>query len=131
MYHTTDSTALSAAQCLIQHIDRFGAPHQLRSDNGPHFIADVIRDLLSFVGTRHCLTLAYSKEENAIVERMSKEINRHIRSLTYDNTSLEDYKLALPFAMRIINSNHLHDYCLVTVLILIVVCFVPLTKYIL
>ena len=69
------------------HIGRFGAPHQLRSDNGPHFIADVIHEFLSFIGTRHCLTLAYSKEENTIVERMNKEINRHIRSLTYDNTS--------------------------------------------
>ena len=106
LYHTTDSTAISAAQCLIQHFGRFGAPHQLRSDNGPHFIADVIREFLSFVGTRHCLTLAYSKEENAIVERMNKEINRHIRALTYDNTSLDDYKIALPFVMRIINSNH-------------------------
>ena len=37
---------------------------------------------------------------------MNEEINRHIRSLTYDNTSLQDYKLALPFVMRIINSNH-------------------------
>ena len=106
LYHTTDSTAISAAQCLIQHFGRFGAPQQLRSDNGPHFIADVIREFLSFVGTRHCLTLAYSKEENAIVERMNKEINRHIRALTYDNTSLDDYKIALPFVMRIINSNH-------------------------
>ena len=57
----------------------FGAPHQLRSDKDPPFIADVIREFLAFVGTRHCLTLAYSKEENAIVERMNKEINRHIR----------------------------------------------------
>ena len=106
MYHTTDSTALSAAQCLIQHFGRFGAPHQLKSDSGPHFLADAIREFLSFVGTRRCLTLAYSKEGNAIVERMNKKINLHIRSLTYDNTSLEDYKLALPFVMRIINSNH-------------------------
>ena len=56
--------------------------------------------------TRHSLTLAYSKDENAIVERMNKEINRHIRSLTYDNRLLDDYKLALSFVMRIINSNH-------------------------
>ena len=41
-----------------------------------------------------------------LLERMNKEINRHIRSLTYNNTSLEDYILALPFVMRIINSNH-------------------------
>ena len=106
LYHTNDATAISAAQCLLQHFGRFGAPHQLRSDNGPHFIADVIREFLSFIGTRHCLTLAYSKEENAIVERMNKEINRHIRSLTYDNNSLENYKIAIPFVMRIINSNH-------------------------
>ena len=58
------------------------APHQLRSDNGPHFIADVIREFLSFIGTRHCLLLVYYKEENAIVERMNKEINRHIRTHT-------------------------------------------------
>ena len=58
------------------------------------------------VGTQHCLTLAYSKEANAIVERMNKEINRHLRALTYDNTSLESYPQSLPFAQRILNSNH-------------------------
>ena len=66
-YATSDATALSAANCLLQHFGRFGAPHQLRSDNGPHFIADVIKEFLALVGTSHCLTLAYSKEENAIV----------------------------------------------------------------
>ena len=34
--------SLSAAECLLKHFGRFGAPHQLRSDNGPHFIAEVI-----------------------------------------------------------------------------------------
>ena len=38
LYHTTDATSLSAAECLLKHFGRFGAPHQLRSDNGPHFI---------------------------------------------------------------------------------------------
>ena len=55
---------------------------------------------------QHCLTLVYSKEENAIVERMNKEINRHLRALTYDNTSLENYSQSLPFVQRILNSNH-------------------------
>ena len=40
-YHTTDATALSATECLLKHFGRFGAPHQLRSDNGSHFIAEV------------------------------------------------------------------------------------------
>ena len=69
LYHTTDVTALSAAECLLKHFGRFGAPHQLRSDNGPHFIAEIIREFPLLVGVKHCLTLAYSKEENAIVER--------------------------------------------------------------
>ena len=99
LYHTTDATALSAAQCLLKHFGRFGAPHQLQSDNGPHFIAEIIREFLLLVGVKHCLTLAYSKEENAIVERYNKDINRHLRALT-------DYKKLLPFVQRILNSNH-------------------------
>jgi transposase InsO family protein len=106
LFHTPDNTALSTAKCLLQHFGRFGAPSQLRSDNGPHFIADVIREFLSLVGTQHCLTLAYSKEENAIVERCNKEINRHLRALTYDNLSLDDYITSIPFVQRILNSNY-------------------------
>ena len=101
-----DATALSAAECLLKHFGRFGAPYQLRSDNGSHFIADLMRDFLPLIGVKHCLTLAYSKEENAIVERYNKEINRHLRALTYDNSSLTDYKKPLPFVQRILNSNH-------------------------
>jgi hypothetical protein len=49
--------------------------------------------------------LAYSKEDKAIVERMKKEINRHLRALTYDNLSLENCKDSLTFVQGIINSN--------------------------
>ena len=106
LFPTVDATAASAAQALLQHFGRFGAPHQLRSDNGPHFIADLIREFLSLIGTQHCLTLVYSKQENSIVERYNKEINRHIRALTYDNNSLTDYRFSLPFVQRILNSNY-------------------------
>jgi transposase InsO family protein len=106
LFHTVDATALSAAKCLFQHFGRFDAPCQLRSDNGPHFVADLITEFLALVSVQHCLTLAYSKEENAIVERMNKEINRHLRALTYDNLSLVNYKDSLPFVQRMINSNY-------------------------
>ena len=100
------TVTLSTAECLLQHFRRFGAPRQLRSDNGPHFIADVIKEFLALAGIERCLTLAYSKEENAIVERFNKEINRHLRALTFDNLSLGDYRTFLPFVQRILNSNH-------------------------
>ena len=62
---TKDASALSTTQYLLKHFGRFGAPLQLRSDNGAHFIAEVIKVFLSHIGTQHCLKLAYSKEENA------------------------------------------------------------------
>ena len=64
LYHTTDAIALSAAE---YHFSRFGAPHQLRSDNGPHF-----REFLHLIGVSHTLIIAYSKQENAIVEKCQR-----------------------------------------------------------
>ena len=90
MYHTTDATALSAAECLLKHFGRFGASHQFRSDNGPHFIAYVIRKFLHLIRVSHTLTLAYCKQKNTIFERYNKEINRHLRALTFENLSLTD-----------------------------------------
>ena len=89
-----------------QHFGRFGAPRQLTSDNGPHFIADAIKELLALVGIEQCLTHAYSKGENKIVERFSKEINKPLRALTFDNLSLGDYRKSLTFVQRILNFNH-------------------------
>jgi transposase InsO family protein len=105
LYRTPDATAFSASRSLVQHFGRFGAPAQIRSDRGPHFTAEVVKQFLEFVGVQHCKTLAYSSQENSIVERSNKEINRHIRALTYDNNSLEDYEQSLPFVQRILNSN--------------------------
>jgi hypothetical protein len=40
-------------------------------------------------GIQHSLTTAYSKEENAIVERANKEVNRYIRNIMFD-TDIHD-----------------------------------------
>ena len=97
LHHTSDATAKSATQCLLKHFGHFGAPAQICSDNGPHFSAEVFRELLDAMGVRHCRTTPYSTEENSLVERTNKEINRHIRALTYDNNNLESYVDSLPF----------------------------------
>jgi transposase InsO family protein len=105
LFPTVDAAA-STVQALLQHSGRLRGPQQLRSHNGPHFIADLIWQFLSLIGTQHCLTLAYSKQKISIVERYNKEINRHIRALTYDNNSLTDYRFSLPFVQRILNSHY-------------------------
>ena len=49
---------ICVAEILLEHFGRSGAPYQLCSDNGPHFIADLIREFLLLIGVKHCLTLA-------------------------------------------------------------------------
>ena len=48
----------------------------------------IIKDFLAAVGTGHNQTLAYSKEQNSIVERINKEINRHLRAFTFDTIDI-------------------------------------------
>ena len=45
--------------------------------------------------------MAYSSEENAIVERSNKEINRYVKAFMFDR----DYQEVIPFATRILNTN--------------------------
>jgi hypothetical protein len=82
LYYSPIANGKSAAQHLFQYFGRFGAPTQLLSDRGSHFVNEVIEEFTSLVGTEHCLTLSYSSQQNAIVERVNKEINRHLRKLS-------------------------------------------------
>jgi transposase InsO family protein len=104
LFATPDATAKSACTALIHHVGRYGAPRFLKSDNGPHFANHVIEEFLKIVGTVHEKILPYSSEENAIVERMNKEINRHIRAYTYERATTDNYKEILPFVQRIVNT---------------------------
>jgi hypothetical protein len=104
LHHSPAAAAKSAADHLFQHFGRFRAPTQLLSDRGPQFVNEVIKEFLPLVGTEHCLTLAYSSQQNAIVERVNKEINRHIRSLTFETSSIENYQQSLPIVQRILNA---------------------------
>ena len=61
---------------------RFGTPLEIVTDQGSQFMTTseliVIRDTLR---VRHHGTIPYSKEENTIVERANKKVNRHIRNI--------------------------------------------------
>ena len=108
LFICSEATALAAASSLLIHFGRFGSPQTIRSDRGSHFANELIEEFLRLVGTAHNLTLAYSSEENAIVERTNKEVNRHLRVFIYDTCIPEDYHLCLPFIQRIINSSQNH-----------------------
>jgi hypothetical protein len=49
--------------------------------------------------------MAYSKEENAIVERANKELMRHLRAIIYHKNVITDWATMLPMVQRIMNSS--------------------------
>ena len=105
LYPVSEATAQAACTALLEHFGRYGAPTVIRSDIGSHFVDAVIQQFLTAVGTQHNLTLAYSSEENAVVERCNKEVNRHIRAFSFDKATTDDYQGILPFVQRILNSS--------------------------
>ena len=91
MYVCESADAQEAARCLFEHFGRFGAPSQILSDRGSHFVNHVIMEFLSYVGTKHCISIAYSKQENSLVERTNKEINRRTTIGETPNQSFIEY----------------------------------------
>jgi transposase InsO family protein len=57
----------------------------IRSDRGMKFVNAIISQLLSLLQIEHELSLAYSKEHNAIVERPNKEVMRHLISTIFES----------------------------------------------
>jgi hypothetical protein len=81
-----------------------------RSDRGTQFVNGIISQLLSLLQTDHELSLAYSKEQNAIVERANKEVMRHLPAIIFDRRISEVWSSEyLPLVQRIMNAKVLHD----------------------
>jgi hypothetical protein len=88
----------------MEHVGRFGEPNQILSDNGSQFVNDLIKEFMKLIDTEHVRTLSYSKEENSIVERVQKEVLRHLRAIIFDENIVHRWSTCLPFVQRIINS---------------------------
>jgi transposase InsO family protein len=104
---TQDATALSAARALLQWCGLFGAPAELLSDMGTQFINHVIDDLLKLLLVNKLDILAGVHEQNSIVERRIKEVNRHIRSILFHTKVKTYWSDALPLVQRIMNAQRL------------------------
>jgi transposase InsO family protein len=104
LYRAKDATGATAAQVVLQHVGRYGTPNEILTDNGPQFKNELIATLKQALQVTHNFTTPYSHEENAMVERANKEVNRHLRSIIYDKKIKHDWSLSLPLVQRILNS---------------------------
>jgi transposase InsO family protein len=99
-----EPTAQEVAKALLRHASYFGFPQLLRSDNGSHFVNKLIEELSRLTGMDLQRIVAYSHEENGIVERAHREVLRHLRNILYERTTRENWSLCLPLIQRIMNA---------------------------
>ena len=100
-----DTTAASAAKALHTHACRFGFPLSITTDNGSQFMNEMFQSLTRIYGINHIRTIPYSKEENGIVERANKEVNRHLRNIIFDSNITNDWSDYLPLIEKLFNSS--------------------------
>ena len=105
LHPAKDATAAAAAEALYQTFGRFGSPQEILSDNGSQYVNEVITHFTEHIGVDHMLTMAYSHEENTIVERANKETMRHIRDIVFDRRVKNRWSVSTPLVQRIFNSN--------------------------
>ena len=104
LYPAPDTTADVAARALLHFVGRYGSPAEIMSDNGSQYVNRLITEFCKLIGTEHPTSLAYSHEENGIVERANKEIQRHLKHILFDRNVLHDWSDCLPIVQRIINT---------------------------
>ena len=101
-----DLTAEKAAEALIGFIGRYGAPCSFLTDNATQFVNQTVEQLMQLINIEHTYTHPYSSEENGIVERCNREVQRHLRDIIFDSRIIESWDTYLPLVQRILNSAH-------------------------
>ena len=104
LYPIESTGGRECARAMIQHMGIFGVPLELVSDGGSQLVNTVIREALNILSVEHHVNVAYSSEENGIIERSNKEVMRYLRAICFDERRGTDWAVVLPFAQRICNT---------------------------
>jgi hypothetical protein len=106
LYAAPDLTSLSAARAILSFIGRFGVPSKIHSDQGTQYVNELIFELTKVLGSFQSINIApYSHESNGIVERVNKEVMKHLRAIIFEKNIINDWSDNLPIVQRIINSS--------------------------
>jgi hypothetical protein len=89
---------------MVHWISHYGIPGELLTDNGKQYTADVIEQLCELLQLDHLTIMPYSHQENAIVERANREVNRILRAIIFDMKVKKDWSLYIPLVGRVMNS---------------------------
>ena len=101
-----DVSAITAARHIVSYIGTFGNPETIRHDQGTQFNNELWKELFRLAGIKQIINNAYSKEENGIVERANKEVNKHLRNFMFGNPDIKAaWSLITPLIQRIYNNS--------------------------
>jgi hypothetical protein len=100
-----DVSAETAANALVKHMSRFGRPKELITDQGTQYVNALFKAITQHFGFHHFNSIPYSKEENGIVERANKEVNRHVRNIMFDSLIRDQWHAHLLITEHVMNSS--------------------------
>ena len=88
-----DTKGLNAVMHLKEYINTYGVPAEMLSDNGTQFVNEVLTAYSQMVGSEKLETLAYSHQENGLVERTNRDFPEGRKSYFRHNkfTDLLDF----------------------------------------
>ena len=77
---TKDASPESAAEFIYENVvTRYGCPQSLQSDNGTHFINQIIRALCKILRIKHHLPTPYYPQSNGKIERAVGTVKTMLR----------------------------------------------------
>jgi IS30 family transposase len=97
-----DLTAKAAAQAMIEYMCIYGIPNRIQSDNSSQFMKE-FEEMVTLLRTEDYKIQPYSHEENSLVERANKEIRRHLRVLTHEHRTREEWDVEYLKVQAILN----------------------------
>lgn len=93
---TKDCTALTAAECLLEHIlCKYNFPSKLIPDNATNFISQVIKELCQLLTIKKIFATPYHPQSN-IVERAHRTLNSFLRA--FANKDHDNWHKLLKYA---------------------------------
>ena len=104
LFPAVDTTASSAVEALVAVFGRYGLPQEILTDNGSQYSNHLLSQLLSVLKVDHKFTVPYRSQGNGIVERVNKEVMRHLRAIIFDERVESKWSTLLPRVQYLINS---------------------------
>jgi len=104
IFPTVSTTAEEAVSGLVAVFGLYGMPQSILSDNGSQFANKLLSLLCESLHIEKCHSVPYRSEGNGQVERVNKEVMRHLRALIFDFREINLWSKYLSLVQHLVNN---------------------------